>query len=114
MKVSNPVRVLESRISIRHSAVNACGLRMPQPFTFGHGGLRSSLRLECVLATNMKIATAVATPSTPKRHDGRLPHDAGEQADADDAAEREFPHVAEEVVSARARRAVRLRDRRAK
>ncbi len=37
MKVSKPVRVLESRISIRHSAVNPCGLRMPQPAAFAAG-----------------------------------------------------------------------------
>ena len=66
MNVRNPVRVLLSRISIRHSAVKPCGLRMPQPFTrVGPAATSSMARDWLVLTMVRKIIIAVATPTTP-------------------------------------------------
>ncbi|MNC90961.1 hypothetical protein D3C83_71260 [compost metagenome] len=66
MKVRKPVRVLESRISIRHSAVKPCRSRMPQPLIFLSGEADPAAGLAALVSlTVRKIAMAVAMPATP-------------------------------------------------
>ena len=96
------MRVLESRISIRHSAVKPWRLRMPQPVAFWRGAAAgpAAAFAACVSVTVMKIAIAARMPASAESDDGRLPRDAREQQQADDAAESELADVAEEVVGA--------------
>ena len=114
MNVRKPVRVLESRISIRQSTVKPWRSRMPQPTVFFAAPVASVPTGVRVSATRASTAAAATSAADAKPDHRRLPRDSGQQQQRDDRAERKLADVAGEVVGAQRRTTSFERDKRAR